>query len=230
MAPSSRRLSSQRFGRALVFAIATAAGMAPLGAHAAYTMTISQVGADVVATGSGSINTTALSGPGAASTAALVWPGLVVDPEGYRGAIEIGATTNVVVDVYRSINMSGPTGLGTGPLVFASSGSGALVGAFGGLAGDARVLYVPDGYVSGAALGTSTSTWANTTIAALGLTPGTHVWSWGSGATADTLTIVIEGSATPTAVPSLGMGALGALAALVAGVAAFTRRRAKRVV
>jgi len=49
---------------------------------------------------------------------------------------------------------------------------------------------VPDGYTSNTRLTTS-STYTGATLASLGVTPGTYVWSWGSGATADSLTLQI---------------------------------------
>jgi PEP-CTERM motif len=64
------------------------------------------------------------------------------------------------------------------------------------------VVAVPLDYVSGAALGTSTATFAGATIASLGLTPGSYVWSWGSGPTADTFTLdIVAGAGVGAAVP-----------------------------
>ena len=78
-------------------------------------------------------------------------------------------------------------------------GGGAIVGlgTFNQTSGG--VVAVPLGYVSGASLGTSTATWDGATISGLGLTPGAYVWTWGSGATADsfTLDIVSGGISTP---------------------------------
>jgi MYXO-CTERM domain-containing protein len=87
------------------------------------------------------------------------------------------------------------------------------LGTFGVASGG--VVAVPQDYVSGTPLGTSTATWTNTTISGLGLTPGAYVWTWGSGATADTFTLDIA-TGTP-AVPEtvtwammlLGLAGLG---------------------
>src|SRR5205085_7185414 len=42
-------------------------------------------------------------------------------------------------------------------------------------------LIVPTGYVSGTAL-SDTATYSGRTFATLGVTPGTYVWTWGTGA------------------------------------------------
>ena len=56
-----------------------------------------------------------------------------------------------------------------------------------------ETLFVPRGYTSGAPINSS-ATWNGQSIASMGLIPGIHVISWGSGANADTLTIRIEGT------------------------------------
>jgi len=208
--------------RSLVIAASLNLLAAPA-AHAAYTLTIAQVGPDVVATGDGSINLTALTAYGPSTDVGNVWPSFSVGAS--QGVVSIGPTSPVSVDGYTGA--SGPTNLGTGPQVFATSGSGSLVGIAGGAAG-AAFLYVPQNYVSSAALGPSTSIWAGTTTAALGLRPGSYTWTWGSGATADGLTLTIQGSPLQTPVPALDTLGKLALAGLLgaSAVAAMRRKQA----
>jgi hypothetical protein len=76
-------------------------------------------------------------------------------------------------------------------------------------------LFVPEGYVSGAALSHSMA-FNNATFASLGLTPGTYVWSWGTGLPSQNFTLIIGGAGVPdggSTVSLLGCALLG-LAAL----------------
>jgi hypothetical protein len=101
---------------------------------------------------------------------------------------------------------------------YASSASGDLVGLVPANLfnfDSNTVLYVPQGYVSGAPL-SGTATWEGETIDSLGLFPGTYVWSWGDSAAADSFTLVIvapDGPGTPVPEPAaallLGAGLLG---------------------
>jgi ABC-type proline/glycine betaine transport system permease subunit len=59
------------------------------------------------------------------------------------------------------------------------------------LGGSGRLLYVPSGYTSNSVI-SGTSTYNSTTIAGMGLTPGTYTWSWGSGGDASTLVMTIS--------------------------------------
>ncbi len=104
----------------------------------AYSVTLEQVGSDVVATGSGPLDLTGLTLVVTyASLPAQIFPvlGQIVTGSG-------GAT-----DGYQG-SISGPTSFGGVFFTFASSGSGDSVGIFR----DTSTLLVPSGYVSGTAL------------------------------------------------------------------------------
>lgn len=82
-------------------------------------------------------------------------------------------------------------------------------------------VFAPAGYVSGSAL-TSSATWTATSLASLGLTPGTYLWTWGTGPTADSFTVHI-GIAPPASIPTLSEWGLLVLAVLMAGWAMHHR-------
>ncbi|PYL77311.1 MAG: hypothetical protein DMF26_04565 [Verrucomicrobia bacterium] len=166
----------------------------------AYSVTLEQVGSDVVATGSGPLDLTGLTLVVTyASLPAQIFPvlGQIVTGSG-------GAT-----DGYQG-SISGPTSFGGVFFTFASSGSGDSVGIFR----DTSTLLVPSGYVSGTALSDS-ATYNNATFASLGVTPGTYVWTWGAGANQN-FTLQIGPAGVPdggSTVSLLGFALLG-LAAL----------------
>jgi VPDSG-CTERM motif len=123
------------------------------------------MGSDVVANGSGAINLTGLTSAG-----------LFGGPSGVQatsGFILTGASG--LTDGYSGF--TGPTSFGSGGFFAANTSSGDSVG-INGLLG---ILFLPQGYVSGAALSDS-MTFNNATFASLGVTPGTYVWTWGDGA------------------------------------------------
>ena len=89
--------------------------------------------------------------------------------------------------------------------VVASKGDGD-----GAVNGSKGFLGVPLDYVSESALSNSME-FAGQTFASIGLTPGTYTWTWGSGANADSLTVLIGAAAVPepTTVLTIGPGLLG---------------------
>ena len=124
-------------------------------AHAAFTLTLQQVGNDVVLTGSGTIDLSALSLAGSnANGEPLINP--------HSGALYGGPTSNTPVDEYVGIN--GPGSFGRSYTTLATSGSGSDLGL-----GSFGYLVVPSGYDSGTAVSES-ATFANQTFASLGFT------------------------------------------------------------
>ena len=155
-------------------AIAIVSGLSASTTQAGYTVTLQQDGANVVASGAGTIDWTDLSKAFDTPIAAFIDPSqaaLITGPTGFVGG-----------SLYTGFN--GPTNFGNGSTTFGSSGTGDRVGI------QAIDLTVPFGYVSGNPL-SSTSVLGGQTFATLGVTPGTYVWTWGSGAHADSFTLQI---------------------------------------
>jgi hypothetical protein len=156
-------------------------------AQADYVVTLQQVGPNVVATGSGSIDLTGLTPAGTVQNDI----GQLI-PNG--PTVLVGSGNN---DLYTGF--SEPGKFGSGGFIPANSNSGSLVGI-------AAVLFVPSGYISNTPLSPSTSTYDNATFSTLGVTPGTYVWTWGAFAPTEkfTLDVVPE----PSSLLLLAMGAI----------------------
>jgi hypothetical protein len=171
----------------------------------AYTVTLEQIGSNVVATGSGPINLTGLT---------LSFPGAIsfVVVFASVGQIETGPAS-ALVDGYTGF--AGPTSFGSGGLFFPNTGSGDFVG-IDATANPLPFIAVPQGYVSGAALSDS-MTFNNATLASLGVTPGTYVWTWGDGLPNQNFTLIIPG------VPD-GGSTVSLLGFALLGLAALRRR------
>src|SRR5215471_3936201 len=136
-------------------------------AQAGYTVTLQQIGPNVVATGSGAIDLTGLT----FITSGNNGPGIDA-PSGLIGTGPFGS----IVDTYQGF--TGPTSFGIGP---GGRSPNTASGDFVSMSGDGQQLFVPHNYVSGAALSDS-MTFNNATLAGLGVTPGTYVWTWGTRA------------------------------------------------
>jgi hypothetical protein len=176
-----------------------------------------QVGADVVATGSGSFDTADLIHD---TTISNVAPFVqFTNPN-----MDIGSTATVFrYDDFTNFIPAGPSGFGTNTTpINASSGTGDNFG-FGEFvlipSPHPGLIVVPTTYVSGSQL-SGTATWDNTTLAALNLQPGSYTWTWGSGPTADSFTLNVGSANVPEP------GSLGLLAIAVLGL--FANGRPKR--
>ena len=185
---------------AVAGSVTTALAIAPLAekAGASVVIDIYQKGADVLATGTGTIDLTdlVLEGPNASFATVTPTNGIVLVGPGHSGP----ALPDL--DVYEGA--SGPTSFGSGGANGASVGSGVLFGVLGVLG----FLEVPLDYVSGTPLSGS-STWDGQTLSSLGLAPGTYVYTWGTGADADSFTVNIGGVPEPSTWAMLVLGFAG---------------------
>src|SRR6516165_9675206 len=134
----------------------------------AYTVTLEQMGSNVVANGSGAINLSGLTPPASGIVTRFVYAN--------QGTIITGAAIFGNVNSYAGF--TGPTSFGSGGPFNVDTGSGDQVGIQNFFL--IRFLDVPVGYVSNTAL-TSSATWNNATFTTLGVTPGTYEWTWGTG-------------------------------------------------
>lgn len=173
-------------------------------AYAAAIINITESGSNVVAFGSGSLDTTGLITGGSSSATPTIGSN--------NGVVLIGngsATTYVVPS----------KSLGNGPDVAADSSTGSIFGVLG------TRLYLPENYISLSQLG-STATFNNRTLAGLGLNTGSYVYRLPN----DTLTInIAQGLTVPT--PTGSVPEPSAWLMMVAGVgllgAAMRRRTVK---
>lgn len=197
--------------------LAAAAALLCLGqsAMAAYTVNVTEVGGNVVASGSGSINTAALP---------LVSSAAIPVVRGGQALLYIGGTPHAFsqMDLSPFASITGPASFGT---LLVDTEPDAVSGGFVGVDGTAARLFVPHGYVSQSPMASS-ATWNGKTIASLGLTPGSYTWTWGAGPTADSFTLVIPAPA-PASIPTLSEWALIGLSSLLAmfGIARVRRRQ-----
>ncbi len=141
-----------------------------------------QNGANVVATGSGTVNLNGLTPDGSGGGNGAVFASL--------GSFVNGPDTWMPINYYSGI--AGPLTFGSGGAFYSSSGTGDRFGINRG----ANDVIVPQGYVSGSAL-SGTGIWNNSTLNSLGLIAGTYTWTWGSGSNADFATLTIGNNSVP---------------------------------
>lgn len=145
----------------------------------AFTVTLLEVGSDVVMSGYGGFNITDLT--------------LVSSGGGYSSGIDaqsaiflIGGTFLSSLDIYTGSTFSQPSNFGGPATGFTTNiDSGSMMGV-----NPANNLAVPTGYVSGTYI-TGSTTYLNQTLSSLGAVPGTYIYSWGSGANVSQLTLQI---------------------------------------
>ncbi len=127
-----------------------------------YSITVSQVGNDVVVAGTGSINLTGLTFVGSTNV------GLTSDIQPYQmllGNLGLASIYSGLISSY------GAPFASSSALAQSDNGAGFAIN------NSLEELLVPQGYVSGTNLDSS-STFDNTTLAALGLNSGIYSWTW----------------------------------------------------
>ncbi len=200
---------ARRSARYAALASIAAMTFVPASTQAAVVITILQQGSDVVATGSGALNVSALQ-----SCFCAAGSSGLTEVVGNTATAVIGSISSNPYSASFLTGASGPANFGSGTYKGASSGSGDIFGV--GNTNNIGDIFIPAGYSSGQALSGS-STWTGATFASLGLTPGVYDFTWGSAATADSLQVRI-GSPLVAGVPEpstwammmLGVFALGA--------------------
>jgi hypothetical protein len=143
----------------------------------AFTVTLLEVGSDVVMSGYGGLNILDLTYVSTSGYASGIAP---------QFGIFLLGTGTVNLDLYTGSTFSQPPNFGVGSTGTTTSiDTGTLMGV-----NPANHLAVPVGYVSGSYIEGST-TYLNQTLSSLGATPGTYIYSWGSGANSSILTLQV---------------------------------------
>jgi hypothetical protein len=154
-----------------------------------------ETGGNVVFTGSGTLDQTGWTLiPNSGDDFAFINPDAI---------LLVGPTPAVASARFTSPpSFMGPSNFGMDNQTFASSGSGDIFGLFF----DSVQLVVPGGYVRGDPL-SGTSTYSGETFASLGMDIGSYTWTWGSGETADSLTLNVVPE--PGTAALMGLGLIG---------------------
>lgn len=188
---SASRIKTLRSRLLLLTLMASAANVA----SGSYLLTITQAGANVVGGGSGTLDMLGLTDAGSALGGGLIWGTY----PGGGSAIGLGDFSANVEQFSGSITGGSGT-FGSGDLAPAFSGTGDPVD----IAPAFDAIFVPIGYVSGSHL-SSTAVWDDTTLAELGLLPGSYTYAWSTGPTADSFTIAVSNAPEPRMLGLLGL-------------------------
>ena len=189
----------------------------PARAIADITITIQDVGANVVAMGGGTINTTALTDTGPTHSVSAA------DVHASDGDLTFGPGTSSGADFW--IGITGPSAWGSGGHISATTTTTTIID-INGSEESSPFLALPTGYTSGAHL-SGTDTWTGQSISSLGLTPGTYAYTWGSGASADFFTVIVAAESTAVPEPTtLWLAVIGCVAFIAHG--RFARSKNQR--
>lgn len=155
-------------------------------------ISVLEVGADVVVSGSGSVNLTSLTLT--SSAAPLGALANLMNP--YDGIVISSGSTSDNSDTYSGFTPT--TGFGTN----VNSGAASSIGDLFGISTQTNDIYLPAGYSSGSPLNGS-MTFTSETYTSLGLVNGSsYQYNWGTGGTADFILIQVGEPVTPTPTPT----------------------------
>jgi hypothetical protein len=187
--------------RCLLMFTAVTASLFSVQSAQAFTMTMEQMGSNVVVTGTGAINLTGLNFRGS---------GDFIDTGVQANRALIGNLGMQLRFMDDYMGYIGPTNFGHGGFFAPDTTSGDFVALFGSVG----FLLVPHSYVSRTALSNS-MTFNNATVASLGVRPGTYEWTWGDGANQNFTLIIIGWAEVPaggSTISLLGCALLGLVA------------------
>jgi hypothetical protein len=177
-----------------IFGVVTLSLWTNASVYAAAIINVDQVGSDVVATITGSINSEGLD-----FTYAYIYDqnGIISGADNYDGLLGVGESTTV--GLYNTV--SEHHDISTSPLYFhADTNTGGHFQIREVNYSDQGVLMLPYDYVSNTSIN-STSTWSGYTIGDMGLIPGTYLYNLANG---DTITLNIGEGPSPDPTYSVG--------------------------
>lgn len=143
--------------------------------RAAITITIEEVGLDVVFTATGTANIDSFGAPLSAGGSAGV--------DANRPYLFVGTTNSIDVDIYGGLTTE-PIGPGPTSPIAADAATG------DGFGFNFSSLLLYQGYVSNTPL-SGTATFFNHSFSSLGIAEGTYTYTWGSGGNFDQATIIV---------------------------------------
>jgi hypothetical protein len=190
--------SSLRLLAATTLVLIAGAGTA-VTAQAAFIVNATETGGNVVFEGAGSIDTSAWTLFGTAGD---------TSPQVNAASALLLGPRQEAIRWFPGLNRAGPDNIGPGTTTKGMVGQGDYVGMSWTGGGAQTVLWLAQDYVSGAVM-SSSATASSSTFASLGITPGSYVWTWGTGATADSFTLNVGAVPVPAAAWLFGSGLLG---------------------
>jgi len=177
-----------------IFGVLSLSIWANASAYAAAIINVDQVGSDVVATITGSINVDALD---RAYTYTYNQVGLISGADNYDGLVGVGESATVAL--FNTV--AEHHDISTSPLYFhATSNTGGHFQIREVNYSDQGLLMLPYDYVSNSPIN-STSTWSGSTITGMGLISGTYIYPLGNG---ETITLNIGQGPSPDPTYSVG--------------------------